>query len=118
MKAEVISDLVFGCRLVVSPVDKDGYGRIGDRRAHIVAWEEANGRVPDGMEIEHECRRRACINVAHLRAVTRGENERRKKWRNRVRIATCKAGHDLSTAAMVTPEGGRICRVCSKGTER
>lgn len=113
-------DRVFGCTLVVSPVDKDGYGRIGDRRAHIVAWEEANGRLEPGIELDHRCRRRNCIAVHHLEPVSRGENERRKKWGRRAREEKCPRGHEMATNRVVIPEtAGVVCRACNqeaKGT--
>lgn len=109
-------DPIFGCLLWTGKLDKDGYGFHGRSRAHIVAWEAVHGQVPDGMELEHECRRRHCTAVAHLRLVTRSQNERLKSWRARARLTHCKNGHDLSVNAMVTPEGGRVCRTCSKGS--
>lgn len=51
--------------------------------------------------------------VAHLTPVTRSQNERRKFWRVRVRQTHCRDGHDLWTHGRRTPEGGRVCLVCS-----
>ncbi len=110
----IVVDEIFGCHLSDSRTDKDGYVYHGHSRAHIVAWERAYGLVPDGMEVDHGCRRRNCEALAHLELVTRSENELRKSWRYRARKTHCKAGHDLKFNAMVTPEGGRICRTCSK----
>lgn len=60
----------------------DGYGRMKHKGhtmgSHHVAWEIANGEVPDGMELDHLCRNRACVNVAHLEPVTHEENMRRR----------------------------------------
>lgn len=109
-------DPIFGCELWTGKLDRDGYGFHGRSRAHLVAWEREHGPVPAGMEIEHICRRRNCVALAHLELVTRSVNELRKSWRFRARITHCKAGHELSITAMVTPEGGRICRTCSKET--
>lgn len=68
------------CRLWQGWLD-DGYGRVssaGDRRkAHVAAWEAAHGPVPEGMELDHLCRQRACIEITHLEPVTRAENARR-----------------------------------------
>ena len=65
-------------------VNQHGYGRInvgGNRRrvVHHLAWEQAHGPVPDGMEVDHVCFNRACINVRHLRVVTRSDNARHRK---------------------------------------
>lgn len=60
-----------------------GYGRVGipaTRRtmpAHRYYWERVNGPVPDGLEMDHLCRVRACVNPDHLEPVTRSENMRR-----------------------------------------
>jgi hypothetical protein len=107
-------DPVFGCELVTSRLDRDGYAYHGRSRAHIVAWEREHGQVPEGKELDHLCRRRNCIAVHHLESVTRGENERRKSWRYRARVKWCPAGHALELYAVVTPEGGRVCRRCNQ----
>lgn len=55
-----------------------GYGRIGlgDTHAltHRVMYELLVGPVPEGMDLDHLCRRRACCNPRHLEPVTRREN--------------------------------------------
>lgn len=56
----------------------DGYGRFmvdrTPRLAHRVAFEDANGPIPDGMEIDHMCHNHGCVNPAHLRLATRSLN--------------------------------------------
>lgn len=52
--------------------------------AHRVVWEHFNGPVPDGLELDHLCRQRACCNPEHLEAVTKSENIRRT-WIHRKR---------------------------------
>ena len=34
--------------------------------AHRVAWEQANGPIPDGMHVLHRCDNPACIRIDHL----------------------------------------------------
>lgn len=52
-------------------LDRKGYGVIGIKgshiaRAHRIAWELANGSIPDGMEVCHRCDNPACVRVSHL----------------------------------------------------
>lgn len=105
-------DAVFGCQLAHGRRDRFGYVLWGKRPAHVVTWEAEHGPVPDGKELEHACRRRSCIALIHIEPVTRSENEKRKQWWYRARIERCPRGHRLSDTAMVTPEGGRVCRTC------
>lgn len=45
--------------------------------AHRFAYEEVKGKIPVGLEIDHLCRVRSCVNPAHLEAVTRKVNAER-----------------------------------------
>jgi hypothetical protein len=55
----------------------NGYGYLGRKTAHRWTYERFAGRVPRGLEIDHLCRVRCCVNPLHLQAVTRSENTRR-----------------------------------------
>jgi len=58
-----------------------GYGSLRIARktyyAHRVYWERENGPIPEGLDLDHLCRVRACCNPAHTEPVTRAENLRR-----------------------------------------
>lgn len=64
----------------------DGYGRIrldgAMPRVHRVAWSLEHGAIPEGVEIDHSCWNRACINVEHLRLASRAENVRSREGAN------------------------------------
>lgn len=53
--------------------------------AHRVAYEEQYGPIPDGMEIDHLCGNRDCVNPDHLEAVSHTENMRRGRGTKLVR---------------------------------
>ena len=65
---------VTGCHEWTGYKNPDGYGlaRFKGRRSpvHRIMWEEVNGPVPEGLQIDHICRNRACCNPKHLRVVT------------------------------------------------
>lgn len=110
----------FGCEVGDGRLDKDGYRFHGKTRAHIAAWEAANGSVPDGMVLDHLCANRACSRLSHLEAVTQRENSFRKQWSYRSRIEQCPRGHDMRLMSIVVPPSskrggnGRICRQCNQ----
>lgn len=57
--------------------------------AHRFIWEFINGAIPEGLEIDHTCMNRSCVNIDHLDIVTHSENMKRcKKAKN-----VCKYGH-------------------------
>lgn len=70
-----------GCHEWQGMIDINGYGVISvdghRRRAHRAYWERDNGPIPGGMEIDHLCRNRRCVNPAHMEVVTHAVNMRR-----------------------------------------
>lgn len=71
-------------------VGADGYGRIsvgkGYPLAHRVAFTLEHGAIADGLQVDHRCHNRACVNPAHLQIVTpkeNGENRAGAQRRNR-----------------------------------
>jgi len=111
-------DPVYGCWLWTGDLDADGYGRRWQGKvkelAHHVVWRALRGRVHEGLTLDHLCRRRNCVAPHHLEAVTRRENEKRKRLAyRRDELLTCPAKHSLYQHGRRTPEGGHVCLLCS-----
>lgn len=101
----------------------DGYGgfRVGEKmqRAHRVAYEWEIGRVPDGLELDHLCRTRLCVNPAHLEPVTRQENVIRGAGlaAKNASKTHCLRGHEFSEANIYRQPSTplkRRCLICKR----
>lgn len=59
-----------GCIVWIAATIWNGYGRlrVNGRKtlAHRAAWELANGPIPVGVDVLHDCDNPPCINVDHL----------------------------------------------------
>ena len=71
--------LWLGARAGSSPSDPYGVAWNGERleMAHRIAYRLARGAIPDGLQLDHLCRVRLCVNPEHLEPVTASENVRR-----------------------------------------
>lgn len=65
------------CWIWQGRLNRDGYGVYGHRNAHRIAYESRVGPVAAGLEIDHLCRQRDCVNPDHLEPVTHTVNMRR-----------------------------------------
>jgi hypothetical protein len=71
------------CHIWTGPLSKSGCGQVRDpatgrtRDAYVMVWEARHGPVPEGLELDHLCRVRACVREDHLEPVTHAENMRR-----------------------------------------
>jgi len=71
------------CWLWTSPLSEKGYGSfsVGGRRnpvrkrAHVWSFELAQGPVPAGHVVDHECRVKHCVRPDHLRPLTPKQNQ-------------------------------------------
>lgn len=82
--------------------------------AHKWAYESIVGPVPEGMELDHLCRNRACVNPAHLEAVSRRVNQLRglSISAKNARKTHCVHGHPLTGENVYEWRGSRYCRAC------
>ncbi len=81
-------------------------------RSHRVSYENKFGKISEGLEIDHLCRNRCCINTDHLQVVPHKENMRRAISANRNKTR-CPQGHEYTSENIyIQPNGGRNCRIC------
>lgn len=97
------------CWLWLAATAGAGYGQFGANgksvRAHRYAYEALVGPIPDGLEIDHLCNIRLCVNPGHMEPVTHAENVRRG-----LRLNTIRGPLDGTTALEVTRRAHGVTR--------
>ena len=82
--------------------------------AHRIAYSIFVGPIPEGLQLDHLCRNRGCVNPAHLEVVTQQVNSLRGDlWNSRK--THCPQGHLYDG---IDSKGGRICRTCTREYQR
>jgi len=119
-----------GCWLWSAATMSTGYGAFGVtskniQLSHRVTYLTLVGPIPEGREIDHLCRQRACCNPAHLEAVTAQTNITRQPRVINARAAShCKSGHEFTPENTQWFSGGRNkpirrrCRTCRLAMKR
>lgn len=116
------------CLIWTGPRGNQGYGVVrttddGIARstsAHRAAWILEKGPIPAGLVIDHLCRNRGCVRVAHLELVSQRENILRGDSAK----THCKHGHPLAGDNLRlydNPKTGyvvRYCRECIRQRKR
>lgn len=110
------------CWLWVGGKNLQGYGRAWlDGRlqsAHRVTL-SLLGPIPAGLHVDHLCRVPACVNPAHLEAVTQSENARRGLGGIKRKRTVCPHGHQFTPAnTYVCPKGYAYCIACRTRRQR
>ncbi len=103
-----------------------GYGNVGYQGkyggVHRILYEARFGPVPEGFELDHLCRNRACSNLDHLEVVTRRENVLRgiRPAAFCAKQTHCKRGHpfDEANTYFYKSDGRRGCRICKRASNR
>lgn len=92
----------------------NGYGQfwIGKKKflAHRWIYERLIGEIPHGLQIDHLCRNRGCVNPDHLEVVTNQEQQRRKSESQ----THCKHGHEFTKENTYLYNNKRNCRACGR----
>ena len=113
-------DDITGCWNWTGAVSNRSYGSIYRdgrmQKAHRVSYELSCGPVPDGLDLDHICRNRLCVNPDHLEPVTRSENLRRSPLMDRHSKKThCIRGHEFTSEnTRMRPNGHRVCKECMR----
>lgn len=125
-RAETVTEMIGRLSM---PIPEAGcYAWLGShsRGYAKMRWTEAgqrlNGRVarylcepvPEGLEVDHLCRMRWCVNPDHLELVSHQENIRRQRAHRRATVFVCDKGHFLK----VRPNGKRYCPECRLVSQR
>jgi len=104
----------------------DGYAQKSahvDGEASVIRWLwKLVAIVPPGMEPDHTCRVRWCVNLRHLELVSKQENMLRGNGFSAVhaRKTECDEGHPLSGDNLKLERNGtaRRCRECARSRSR
>lgn len=71
------------CWLWTAYCNQYGYGvlKYGGKKvkAHRLAFEWANGDIPEGLQADHRCHQRNCVRPDHLRLVTNAQNGQNRR---------------------------------------
>jgi hypothetical protein len=103
-------------------VDLCGYGRfrVGGKygtmaTAHRLAYRKLVGEISDGLQVDHLCRVRCCVNPNHMEAVSQQENMRRGVVGKHNRAKThCPRGHEYTPENTYIRKKMRHCKACCR----
>jgi hypothetical protein len=108
-----------GCWQWRGSLANGGYGHYSVRRtifyAHRFSYWLYKGDIPKGLDLDHLCRNRGCVNPDHLEIVTNKENVLRGTGSSAqyARRDRCKNGHKFDDTNTKLRGRARVCRKCS-----
>lgn len=113
-----------GCWEWQGALTTGGYGHLRvagkSRAAHRLTYEVMRSEIPTGLQLDHLCRVRHCVNPWHLEPVTQAVNMGRGNAGAYLAARThCPQGHEYAGDNLyVNPAGRRICRTCQRVAAR
>lgn len=114
-----------GCWVWQGSLNADGYGCLRvDKRWHLAhrwLYEQLRGSVPIGLDLDHLCRNRACVNPDCLEPVIRKVNLLRGEGfaAQRAQQTHCVNGHEFTSEnTKIRANGTRLCRACGAARAR
>lgn len=116
---EIIEDEQ-GCWIWQRARSSDGYGSVNRKGqpsgAHCFYYLDLVGPIPDGLELDHLCHVKPCVNPGHLEPVTHRENVRRHyAHAPKKPIGThCTKGHEFTPENTYETATQRFCRICKR----
>ncbi len=109
-----------GCWLWTASLDRLVYGRFRAEgnaiSAHRFSYALLVGELVPGLDLDHLCGVRRCVNPSHLEQVTHAENVRRGNTGIANRSKThCKRDHEFTPEnTRLDKRGSRTCLTCQK----
>lgn len=113
-----------GCHMWIAATTGAGYGaiKIDGRMAlvHRLSYEHHVGVIPTGLQLDHLCRQRCCVNPEHLEPVTCQVNTLRGDAPSAANATKthCPVGHEYTEENTQTGRGMRYCRACRRAAAR
>lgn len=102
-----------GCWIWLGALSEKGYGHVNGKIAHRVNYEFHKGPIPDGLQLDHKCRVRCCVNPHHLEPVTLQVNVERGEVGIVNRSKThCPNGHEYTKQNTGRYLNERYCKSC------
>ena len=110
------------CWLWTASTDSKGYGCFNNGmkmvRAHQFSFIQTKGIIAEGLELDHLCRRRNCVNPDHLESITHRENVLRSRGPSALNAqkTSCPKGHAYDLLNTLSHKNGAIrrCRRCEQ----